>query len=252
MSGVKDTVAAQFGSVADAYLRSEVHATGADLDRILSLASIPGANVLDVGCGAGHVAVGLSQRVGTVTAVDITPAMLATAERLAHERGCSNIHFKNADVENLPFGDAEFDVAVSRYSAHHWPNPETALAEIRRVLRRHGRFVLGDIVSPARPAADTWLQSIELLRDTSHVRDHREQEWLTMLEDAGFAAQVNLRFVVAIDFESWVQRMATPPEQVRILHSLLSRAPSEVRAALQIDDQSNFALSGVVIEAVRQ
>ena len=250
MSGIKQAVAQAFGAAAQAYRTSSVHASGADLARLVELARLEGSErVLDAGCGAGHTAVAFATHVRTVLAVDLSSEMLAVTASLAAERGIANLEVRRGDVEWLPAADGEFDLVVSRYSAHHWPHPEHALSEIARVLRPGGRFLLGDIVSWDDPTSDSYLQAIEVLRDPSHVRDHSAAQWLEMLAAAGFAAETAWRFPVPIEFTSWVERIRTPEAHLPALRSLLAAAPLEVRAALAVDEAQNFVIQGAIFVA---
>ena len=176
--------------------------------------------------------------------------MLAEGRRLAQERNIANVEFRRGDVEFLPFADASFDLVVSRYSAHHWPHPQRALAEFRRVLRPGGAVVLSDIVAWDEAAADSYLQAIEILRDPSHVRDHTAAQWLGLCAQAGFGAQMALRFDVRLEFASWLARAATPADQAKAITHLLDAAPDEVRAALRVEADHSFTLQGAVIKAV--
>jgi ubiquinone/menaquinone biosynthesis C-methylase UbiE len=86
--------------------------------------------LLDVGCGDGGVARLLRRRVREVVAVDIEPS-----PKWHDEDGLS---FMVADGEELPFGDAEFDLIHSKDSLHHMERPERAIADYRRVLKLKG------------------------------------------------------------------------------------------------------------------
>ncbi|MFO7634514.1 MAG: class I SAM-dependent methyltransferase [Caldilinea sp.] len=249
---VKTAVAQQFGAVADHYRTSAVHAGGEDLAQLVAAATLQGVErVLDAGCGAGHTALALAPGVAHVTAVDISAAMLAQGRQLAHARGLRNVSFEIGDVEALTFADGSFDLVTSRYSAHHWPHPQQALREFRRVLRRGGRLLLSDIVSWDEFVADTHLQTIELLRDPSHVRDHTTAQWLAMLAEAGFVAHIRYTWALRLQFDEWTQRMATPVESVALLRTLLTHAPAEVRTRLQVEPDCSFTLQGSLIEGVR-
>lgn len=255
---VKAAVAEQFGRTADAYRTSSVHASGADLARLVELLA-PGAHdlLLDAGCGAGHTAAALAPHAGRVVALDLSPQMLANVERLASERALTNITVQQGDVEAIDAADGQFDHVASRYSAHHWPNPQRALREIRRVVRTGGRFVLSDIVSFDAPVVDTHLQAIELLRDGSHVRDHSVAQWQQMFTEAGFRVTAVERFDCPLEFAAWVERMATPPERVAMLRSLFAAAPAEVREALAVApadgaDLQSFVLPGALFVAIAE
>lgn len=250
MSTLKESVQVQFGNSAEAYARSAVHAGGEDLVRLVQEASLSGTErVLDAGCGAGHTAAAVAPHAHAVVAMDLTDAMLEVTARLAAQRGLANVTLRRGDVEALPAEDGEFDRVVSRYSAHHWPHPARALAEIHRVLRPGGRFVLADIVSWDDPTLDTWLQTIELVRDVSHVRDHSIAQWHAMLREAGFVVRTALEFRVRLDFADWVARIGTPHPQVSALQSLFAHAPAEVRETMEIGTDYGFTIRGAVLTA---
>lgn len=244
---MKDAVQQQFGSVAINYSTSPVHTAGEDLNRMIQAACLTGKeHVLDAGCGAGHTALALAPHVAQVVAYDLTPAMLDQVERLAGKKQIKNVKVKQGDVECLPFENASFDLIVSRYSAHHWPHPSAALSEFARVLKSDGQFTLSDIVAPADPALDTFLQTIELLRDLSHVRDHSIAQWQTMLANTGFASKVIFEWELPLDFEAWVRRMATPPLNVSMIKALFDNAPSEVKDAMSVQANYDFTIPGAL------
>jgi ubiquinone/menaquinone biosynthesis C-methylase UbiE len=252
MADIKAAVQSQFDRTAENYRKSQVHAAGADLERIAQLVrDQPVMCALDAGCGAGHTAAAIAPYVGEVVAYDLTPGMLAQVQLLAAERGLTNVTTQQGDVENLPFDDARFDLVVTRYSAHHWPHPQQAIWECARVLKPQGRLILSDIVAPDDPAADTFLQALELLRDPSHVRDHSIGQWQVMFREAGLETQVVSTWMLKLDFESWTTRMQTPPLPAQMLHHLFAGASSEVRATFQIQDNDDFSIPGALLVGVK-
>jgi ubiquinone/menaquinone biosynthesis C-methylase UbiE len=109
----------------------------------------PRAHVLEVGSGPGRLAARLAALAPEirVTGVDITPEMVARANALAARSGLAGrVAFRVGDVANLPLPDASFDVVVSTFSLHHWPDPGRGLAEIYRVLRPGGVARIYDVV----------------------------------------------------------------------------------------------------------
>jgi ubiquinone/menaquinone biosynthesis C-methylase UbiE len=249
----------QFGTVAANYRTSTVHARGVDLAKMVELAPLSGhEHVLDAGCGAGHTALAFAPHLKTVSAYDLTPLMLDQVEVLAAENSITNIQTQQGNVEQLPFPDAEFDLVVSRYSAHHWANPEAALAEFRRVLKPQGQFILSDVVSYSDYTQDTFLQTIELLRDPSHVRDFTVNEWITMLTAGGFEADVALNFDVRLDFQAWLDRMATPPPNREMIRTLLATSSPTVQASFRLpqnwttQEDFEFVIPGAVFSSTRR
>jgi hypothetical protein len=75
---------------------------------------------------------------------------------------------------------------------------------------------------------------MEVLRDPSHVRDHRVSEWERMFVAAGLTPVVHERWGLPLDFDAWVERIGTPDPDVSALRRLLDRAPEEAREALAI------------------
>lgn len=252
---IKHQVQKRFGEVASNYRRSAVHAAGPDLDQMIELSSPGGdARVLDAGCGAGHTAMAFARHADRVIACDFTPAMLNQVALLARERAVTNVRTQLADVENLPFPKASFDLVVTRYSAHHWQHPERALAEFQRLLKADGALLISDIMAREDYAQDTFLQTIELLRDPSHVRDHRISEWCSMLARAGFQPEVPLTFDLRLHFDTWTRRMDTPRQHADMIKTLFAQASDDIRRAFRLPasvsgDDFDFVIPGAVIRA---
>ena len=72
--------------------------------------------------------------------------------------------------------DSEFDVVISRYSAHHWHDVGRALPEVNRVPEARWCIDCDGCDVAGHPVRDIWLQTVEALRDTSHVRNYSSGE----------------------------------------------------------------------------
>src|SRR5580704_9598610 len=238
-----EAVQDQFDPQAQAYLTSAVHAAGPDLRAArerTERALRPAAQILDVGSGAGHLSFALAPSAARVVALDPSPGMLATVRRAAAERGLSRIETCEASATALPFPAASFDLVGTRYSAHHWLNLPGALSELRRVMKPDGFILVIDFLGDDDPLVDTHLQCIELLRDTSHVRDRSGTEWQSLLQQAGFDALEHSTWETRIEFTSWVQRMRTPEALVMAIRMLQSGAAAEIQRALRIEADGSF------------
>jgi ubiquinone/menaquinone biosynthesis C-methylase UbiE len=230
---------ARFGAAATAYLGSAVHAQGADLRRLTELAR-DNLSALDLGCGAGHVSYALAEGGANVVAYDPSPEMLAVVDTEARRRGLAAIRTQQGAAEHLPFTDASFDLVVTRFSAHHWFNVAAALVEARRVLKAGGTLVVIDVIAPESPLCDTILQTVEILRDASHVRDYRVSEWRAMLQAAGFHEPAADAWRLRMDFEVWTARMKTPPLRVQAIRDVFTDAAAEARAHFEVEADSSF------------
>ena len=96
-----------------------------------------GLRILDAGTGTGFFAILLAGRGHEVTGIDLTPAMIDEAERLARENGAEPT-FRVMDVQALRFADQSFDAVVTRNLTWTLPEPEKAYAEWFRVLKPGG------------------------------------------------------------------------------------------------------------------
>ncbi len=236
-------VRAQFAAVAHNYAVSQVHAHGEDLPALLQLALLSGQEtVLDAGCGPGPVTFLLAPHAGSVTSVDFAPTMLEVAKETAAARNLFNVEFQLSGLEDFKAPAAAFDRIVTRYSAHHWPDPVKVLCRFREAIKPNGYLLLSDVMAPEAPVLDTFLQAVEMLRDPSHVRDHTSEQWQRMCWSAGFKSHVVHRWSLRLEFGPWVDRMATTPERINALHQLFEGAGADVRAAFDIAADHSFTV----------
>ncbi|WP_314153543.1 class I SAM-dependent methyltransferase [Rouxiella badensis] len=244
------SVSEQFSPNAQNYLTSAVHAQGPDLTRLSALLTpYSDALVVDLGCGAGHASFAVSKSVKKVIAYDLSAEMLAVVKHAAADRGLKNIETRQGYAESLPFEDASVDVAISRYSAHHWHDVGAALREVRRILKPGGKVVMMDIASPGHPVLDVHLQTIEKLRDTSHVRNYSSGEWFQLFNEAGIRIESLTTGKLTLEFSSWVARLKTPEHFVVAIRELQKASSEEVVQYFAIAQDGTFETDTLFIEA---
>jgi ubiquinone/menaquinone biosynthesis C-methylase UbiE len=107
------------------------------VDRLLG--SLAGMQVLEVGCGVGHLTRRLAERGVDVVGIDANPqaSEISGSERV-----------RTMQAEDLDFDDRSFDVIISVHALEHIPALEAALTEMARVLRPGGRALF---IYPAEP-----------------------------------------------------------------------------------------------------
>jgi ubiquinone/menaquinone biosynthesis C-methylase UbiE len=131
-----------------------------------------GERALDVGTGAGALALALAPLVREVVGVDREPALLEKAR----ERAPANATFVEGDATALPFPDAAFDLVATLRTLHHIHRPELAVAELVRVTRPQGRVLVVDQLAPIDPLAALELDRFERTRAPDHERLLSDQD----------------------------------------------------------------------------
>ena len=101
--------------------------------------------LLDLACGTGWLvryAARLCRGRGEFFGVDVSSKMIEKAQ--SSSAGYANVHFRKANVEQLPFSDDSFDFITCSNAFHHFSNPANVLGEAYRVLKPRGRIYILD------------------------------------------------------------------------------------------------------------
>lgn len=227
---LRDRVQKHFGATAQDYVTSARHASGGGLDQLVELAEpTPESDALDIATGGGHTALALAPHVRHVIASDLTPNMLAAAEKFLREKGVSNASFEIAAAEDLPFNDASFDIVSCRVAPHHFSDVRAFCREVARVLRPGGRFILIDSYAPDDDALDEYINQVEWQRDNSHARSYRVPEWEQFIENAGLTIDHVEPFVRRFEYDEWTARTRMTTEAKSDLERYMLDAPQRVR-----------------------
>lgn len=231
----KQAVQEQFGSHAQSYVTSVIHARGIDLGEMVSwLEPSRDDAALDIATGGGHVANALSPAVQQVVALDLTRPMLDVAQAHSRSLGLDNILYVIGDAEYLPFADASFELVTCRIAPHHFPHPQHFIREVVRVLKPFGRFALTDNVAPKDEEAARFLNEVEQMRDPSHVQDLPVSVWKEWLEQAGLTVVREKKWTKVFPFPEWVARTADVEEQRQAVEQLLLSAGEAFSAQFDI------------------
>jgi ubiquinone/menaquinone biosynthesis C-methylase UbiE len=249
----RDLVKQQFGAHAEQYVASTDHSTGESLDRLLELvAPLPGWRALDIATGGGHTARALAPHVSQVVATDLTPEMLAAAERFIRGKGAANVEFRQADATTLPFADGEFDLVTCRIAPHHFPDCAQFVRETARVLRPGGVAALVDNVVPEDIMAARHINALEKLRDPSHNWAYTAADWLGFFATAGLETTHSEIFRKTRDFDYWSDMQGVDEQRRAQLRVMLLQAPASAREALApqvVGGALKFQLTEVLVIA---
>jgi len=218
-----DVIRESFTTQAQAFAANPWVADEARIRRLVSAAHLSGnERVLDIATGPGYIAEAFAGAAREVIGVDLTDAMLAIAKQRTQERGISNISFRAADAQNLPFESGAFDVVVCRLALHHLQKPLVVLRETARVCRAGGKVVVEDIYASEHPERAAYQDRWEILRDPSHVRALPLSELLLLFRGAGLETDsVTTADDLTPEVERWLATTKTPPERADEIRHLL-------------------------------
>ncbi|TDD89367.1 class I SAM-dependent methyltransferase [Actinomadura rubrisoli] len=208
--------------------------------------------VLEVAAGTALVSRVIARRVRHVTALDLTPAMLAEGKRAVDRDGVTNVTFTHGDATALPYLDRSFTLVVTRFSLHQVADPAAVVKEMARVSRPGAALIIADLVRPEGVKGDP--DRIERLRDPSHGT------MLTAAEVAGLvtAAGAEVKRAEAFDFvrplQPWLELSRTPADTAsRIREELedeLAGGPATGMRPSKADGELHFTHSHLFQHAI--
>ena len=185
----------------------------------------PKDTVLDVACGPGLVVCAFSPYAARVTGIDMTPAMLDRARRLAAEQGVRNVDWHQGDIYLLPYAAESFTIVVTRYSFHHLLDPATALREMTRVCAAKGRIVVVDAYAPEDSDRAAEYNRIERLRDPSHVRSLSLSALLDLFARVGLPEPRATLYELRVEVRDLLARaFPNPGDEIEIVKTFRASA----------------------------
>ena len=230
----KELIRSEFSKQAEAYSRSYISNQEA-LSLIVRESELQEEDlVLDMATGTGFLAIELARHSRRVIGIDITPAMLARASKAKEEQGIYNLSFLMADGESLPFHDETFDVVACRLGIHHFPEPKGQIFEMKRVAKARGKVVIADILSSEDTKKGTFHNSLEILRDPSHVWAYSPPSFRSLLSEAGLNVIKYLDWLVPMDFEEWVKLTSPPIESQKTLRGTFLKDMGKDESGLRV------------------
>lgn len=243
-----------FSKNAEAYRDSSVHSDVQDLSKALDFVKpIEGRECLDIATGTGHTAFYLAKQLGHVFAVDINAEMLAVAQEEADKKSLS-VRFLKSESTELFFDDDAFDLVACRLAAHHFQDVCGFLAEVHRVSRPRGEFILIDNVVPECKETAAWLNAYEQERDPSHQACLTEANWVALCQENGFEVVKTLLHEEILEFQPWMERMSVSTAKQDEMWHRLQSAPQQIRDywKVRIEDEIRLiTLTRLILVATR-
>jgi ubiquinone/menaquinone biosynthesis C-methylase UbiE len=210
--------------------------------------------ILDVACGPGLVVCAFAPRVREAAGIDVTPAMLDRARKLASEKGLTNVAWRQGDVASLPYDDSSFTIVTTRFSVHHFLDPAAGLREMVRVCTPGGRIVVVDDYASEDPAKAAAFNRLEKLRDPSHVRCLTLTELKGLFGAVGLPAPEMRFYELRSDVQSLLARsFPNPGDEVEIIEMFkASAADDRLGIPIRLDgDRIHYAYPVAILAATR-
>jgi SAM-dependent methyltransferase len=222
----EDSIRAEFTRQAQSFGSSAAMTSAQTLGALIDLVPEDAdARWVDVACGPGVIARAMAGKVGSVSGVDLTPAMIEEARRRAGEEGIDNVSFALGDATALDLADVSFDGAITRLSLHHIPAPGRVVAEMARVVRPGGWVAVSDLAADRDGEAAAWREEIERLRDPSHWACRTPEGLRGMGAAAGLVVEREELVLVDIDFDDWLARGSGGRAAAALVARLLDEQP---------------------------
>ncbi len=183
--------------------------------------------VLDIACGSGLVGCAFAKVAKHVVGIDITLAMIERAILLQQQQQLQNLTWQIGDVLPLPYADASFSLIITRYSFHHFLNPQAVLSEMCRVCILGGRVAVID-VTPEPDKAIAY-NNMEKLRDPSHTKALPLTELQKIMQQAGLVNLKTSSYSVEMELEKQLQASFPNPGDADRIRQLFLEDMTENR-----------------------
>jgi SAM-dependent methyltransferase len=183
---------------------------------------------VDVGCGAGALALALAPHVREVVGVDPVEELL----ELARERAPANATFVRGDGTALDFPDGAFDLAGTVRTLHHVKRPELVIAELTRVTRPGGRVLVIDQLAPVDPLEALAIDRFERARDRGHARLLPDGDFRQLFEANGLVLLRTDRVEEVRDLAAFLDLAGCEGAERERAEALAPHGPSAFTATL--------------------
>lgn len=144
--------------------------------------------ILDIGTGTGYLAFPLAEEFQTasVYGIDIAETIIEKNNNIVKEKGIQNLVFQAFNGLTYPFADESFDLIVTRYAFHHFPNVTDAIQQMNKLLVKGGKVLISD---PMRNEKDSngIIDNFMRVKKDGHIQFYMSKELDTLFANNGFS-----------------------------------------------------------------
>lgn len=142
--------------------------------------------ILDLGVGSGYLSFPIAKKYPDISIVglDIVEKALKVNRAKANEENIRNISFITYNGIDFPFVDNEFDMVISRYALHHFPDIQKSISEVSRVIKSGGFLFISD-PAPNINDSSRFVDEYMQLKKDGHIKFYTKDEWKQICEKYG-------------------------------------------------------------------
>lgn len=159
------------------------------------------SNILDIGTGTGYLAFPLAEEYTTskIYGIDIAETIIEHNNEVVEEKGISNLSFQTFDGLKYPFSEESFDLIVTRYAFHHFPDIADAVSQMNTLLVKGGKVLLSD---PMRNESDTAgiIDEYMRVKKDGHIQFYSADEIDKLFSEHGFIKKKQVITEMAFPF----------------------------------------------------
>ena len=135
--------------------------------------------ILDLGTGSGYLSFAIAKKYPNISIIglDIIERALEANRTKAREENIKNISFITYNGIDFPFDDNEFNMVISRYALHHFPDIQKSISEVSRVIKPKGFLFISD-PTPNLNDTSRFVDGYMQLKKDGHIKFYTEDEWL--------------------------------------------------------------------------
>ncbi|MDC7218932.1 MAG: class I SAM-dependent methyltransferase [Spirochaetales bacterium] len=154
---------------------------------INNLRLAPGKRILDLGTGTGYLAFPLARKNSEmrIIGIDIVKQTIERNKAKAQEEEITNLEFLSYEGDSFPFPDDYFDIVVTRYALHHFPDIQSCFSELSRVIKSQGQLWISD-PTPHKSDKERFVDKFMQMKDDGHIKFYTVHEFTSLARQYGF------------------------------------------------------------------
>jgi len=150
-----------------------------------SLELNPGKRILDLGTGSGYLAFPLATENEKCEVIGLDIVVKTIERNNFKSKEITNLNFVSYGGEIFPFPENYFDIIVSRYAIHHFPDIEKCFSELSRVLRPKGQLFIAD-PTPNKLDKERFIDKYMQMKDDGHIKFYSANEIIDIAKKYNF------------------------------------------------------------------